>query len=139
MSYRIKLDLNLPGDHGAFNGPRGAGLFKGWPGAFQSSLTQNKRTAGEAGGTGPHREAPPSEVLAPPEVGLAVELGLSVPQEGNSSETLEMPHSGDPQTQALNEEYFWKPNKNMPCQQGEKHSPKGGSGPAESTAPSPRP
>lgn len=99
-------------------------LFEGRPGAIRSSLAQNKHIAGEARGlarirrsrlprSGPGTRGPGS-----PETGLAVELGLSVPQEENSSDTLEMPHFGGPQAQDLNEEHFWKPNKNVPCQWG---------------------
>lgn len=64
-------------------------------------------------------------------------LGSLVHQEGNSSETFETAHSGGPWAQGLTEEYFWKPNKNMPWERGKKPSIKGATGPAESRAPSP--
>lgn len=118
MSYHIKLGLTLPGDNEGLNGPGDAEGFPKSLEAFQSTLTQNKATA--TGGRWIWSKlGDPALVLTPPPPKLVCQscLGLFVHQEGNNSEeTLEVPHSGGPQAQGLTEEYFWKPNKNMPCQ-----------------------
>lgn len=116
MSYPIKQDLKLPGDIGGLNGSGNAkGFLRVDPEAFHSPLAQNKVTA-KGGRWIWSKLGGPAMVLAPPETALAVLFRVvSSPGRKQLRNVWEISHSGGPQAQGLTEEYFWKPNKSMPC------------------------
>lgn len=115
MSHHIKQDLKLPEDTESLNDSGNAkGFLRGAPAAFQSTLTQNKATARAGRWTGPNWGSQLGSWLSQKLPGQLC-LGLFVHQEGNSSETWEISHSGGPLAQGLTEVYYWELNKNKPC------------------------